>query len=130
MTQWEVSGCPDAKARQPNGYFSPLACGVLPQPPGHGEQNTCDGEKRRAGKPADALRQDVEDDGEGDDRRGEQQRGQSEQEAWRKYFLARVTKQEQPIAFQNLVRISGGERYGYSRFNELKKLIGALSSGK
>jgi hypothetical protein len=64
MTQWEVSGCPDAKIRQPNGYFSPLACGVLPQPSGHGEQNTCDGEKRRAGKPADAVRQDVEDDGE------------------------------------------------------------------
>ena len=99
MTQWEVSGCPDAKARQPNGYFSPLACGVLPQPSRHGEQNTRDGEKRRAGKPADAVRQDVEDDGDADDRRGEQQRGQSEQEARRKYFLARVTKQEQPIAF-------------------------------
>ncbi len=70
-----------------------------PQPSRHGEQNTRDGEKRRAGKPADAVRQDVEDDGEADDRRGEQQRGQSEQEARRKYFLARVTKQEQPIAF-------------------------------
>ena len=81
MTQWEVSGCPDAKARQPNGYFSPLACGVLPQSSRHGEQNTGDGEKRRAGKPADAVRQDVEDDDEADDRRGEQQRGQSEQEA-------------------------------------------------
>ena len=64
MTQWEVSGCPDAKARQPNGYFSPLACGVLPQSSRHGEQNTGDGEKRRAGKPADAVRQDVEDDDE------------------------------------------------------------------
>ena len=77
-----------------------------PQPSRHGEQNTRDGEKRRAGKPADAVRQDVEDDGEADDRRGEQQRGQSEQEARRKYFLARVTKQEQPIAFQNLVHAS------------------------
>src|SRR5438445_9060585 len=99
MTQWEVSGCPDARGRQLYGYLSPLACGVLPQPSRHGEQNTRDGEKRRAGKPADAVRQDVEDDGDADDRRGEQQRGQSEQEARRKYFLARVTKQEQPIAF-------------------------------
>src|SRR5437016_12549904 len=32
MTQWEASGCPDSKARQPNGYFSPLNCGVLTRP--------------------------------------------------------------------------------------------------
>src|SRR5439155_20332194 len=67
MTQWEVSGCHDAKARQPNGYFSPLACGVLPQLSRHGEQNTGDGEKRRAGKPANAVRQHVKRDAEAND---------------------------------------------------------------
>src|SRR5437588_10678711 len=70
-----------------------------PQPSRHGEQNTRDGEKRRAGKPADTVRQDVEDDGEANDHHENEHRCKSEQEARRKYFLARVTKQEQPIAF-------------------------------
>src|SRR5207245_10761826 len=74
-------------------------CRARPEPHRHGKQNTRDGEKRSRVKPAEAVRQDVEDDSEAYNRRSEQQREQSEQEARRKYFLARVTKQEQPIAF-------------------------------
>ncbi len=94
MTQWEVSGCPDAKARQPNGYFSPLDCGVLPQPSRHDQQDARDGEKHRDRQPSESVRQDLEGDSKANYHHRKPERRKSEQEVRREDFLARVAEEK------------------------------------
>ena len=80
------------RAGKPNGYFSPLDCGVLPQPSRHDEQNSRDGKKRRHSKLADAVRQDVDCDCETNNHHSQPKRRESQQQSPGENFLAWLAK--------------------------------------
>ena len=66
----------------------------LSQPLKHDEHDACDGEKRRARKPADAVRQDVDCDSETNDHHRQPEYRESHQQSRGENLLTWMTKQE------------------------------------